>query len=377
MRTRNKKKLLIVTDCVFERRDGIVRFLSEVIPRIKKEFDIHIIAPSRDSKNNVSIGEWMGVEVKYFPIRKKIEDFEVALPKLSEIKNEVRGADVVWLQTLVPLGICASHYARYYKIPVCYYNHIIEWEVVNSSKLFPPGFLLEPIVKRLAKYYFNGFDMLITPSNDVETKIRGIGVKTNSKIIRLGVDSKKFIKTKNKDQKTRIKNGITIGYVGRIAVEKKIDLLKKVFDELSEEYPELTLLLVGDGTEEMKKQIYGKNIIFTGFVNNVEDYLNKIDIFVLPSLTETTSLATLEAMSCELPVVASRVGSMKEYIEDEKNGMLFDSGDMEELKKKIKILIEDKKLREKLGRNARKTVIKMNSWDNVAKQISEVLNKLG
>jgi len=369
-REENLKKLLIVTDCVFDRKDGIVRFLSEVIPRIKNKFDIHILVPTRNNQNEDKL---LGVDVKYFPIKKKIEDFDMAMPRFREIKREVSGADIIWIQTLVPLGICASHYAKVYKKPVCYYNHVIEWELIKSSKLFPPSFLLEPIVKRLARYYFNMFDLLIAPSNDVENKIRKIGVKTESKIIRLGVDAVKFRKDKGKNQKTRIKNGITIGYVGRIANEKNIDLLKTVFEELSKEHSGLLLLLVGDGTEEMKRQIYGENIMVTGFVNNVENYLNKIDIFVLPSLTETTSLATLEAMSCELPVVASNVGSMKEYIEDGKNGMLFDSGNVEELKKKIKMLIEDKKLRERIGRNARKTVIKMNSWDNVAKQITEVL----
>ena len=102
--------------------------------------------------------------------------------------------------------------------------------------------------------------------------------------------------------------------------------------------------------------------------------LQAMDIYVLPSLTETTSISTLEAMSCGLPVVVTPVGYVKHYIKDGKNGLLFPKKNSGMLAKKLNLLIKEERLRNKLGAEARKTVIKSFNWEKTVKGIEKALN---
>jgi len=107
----------------------------------------------------------------------------------------------------------------------------------------------------------------------------------------------------------------------------------------------------------------------TGFVDNVVPYLQAMDIFVMPSLTETTSLSTIEAMSCGLPVIATRVGDIKNYIIPKKNGLFMGKSNHYILKKKLERLLDDKYLRSTLGHNARETVVRKFSWRDTISNI--------
>lgn len=134
------------------------------------------------------------------------------------------------------------------------------------------------------------------------------------------------------------------------------------------------LLIVGWGSKKnisLFKSL--EDVKITGFVEDVLPYLQATDIYVLPSLTETSSLTTMEAMSCGLPVIATKVGYVKEYIIDKQNGMFFPKNNDLVLSLKLEQLINNKKMRETLGKNARKTALKKFSWDRTAEKIMEVL----
>ncbi len=81
----------------------------------------------------------------------------------------------------------------------------------------------------------------------------------------------------------------------------------------------------------------------------------------------------MEAMSCGLPVIATKVGYVKEYIVDKQNGMFFPKNNDLVLSLKIEQLINNKKMRERLGNNARKTALKKFNWDRTSERIMEVL----
>ncbi|MBU1111248.1 MAG: glycosyltransferase family 4 protein, partial [Nanoarchaeota archaeon] len=102
-------------------------------------------------------------------------------------------------------------------------------------------------------------------------------------------------------------------------------------------------------------------------------YLQAMDIFVMPSLTETTSLATLEAMSSGLPVVATKVGFIKNYLVKDHNGEFFARRNSGMLSLKLERLLNDDELRKKLGANARKTVAYSLSWERSINKITKIL----
>ena len=110
----------------------------------------------------------------------------------------------------------------------------------------------------------------------------------------------------------------------------------------------------------------------TGFVENVVPYLQATDIFVNPSITETTSLATLEAMKCGIPAITRKVGAPGEYIKNGYNGYHFNN--ITDLKEKLTRLIENKKLRQQLGQNAQTTANKYN-WEKTTQNLIRIFEK--
>ena len=171
------------------------------------------------------------------------------------------------------------------------------------------------------------------------------------------------------------KKKIIIGYVGRVSVEKNVHTLMEAFKKLPNQ-EKLRLLIVGDGDKELISELKDmKNCHVTGFVDNVDEYLHSMDIFVMPSLTETTSLATLEAMSTGLPVIATKVGFMKNYIVKDYNGEFFPKENPNYLTVKLQKLLDNPELMEKLGTNARKTMAYSFSWERSINRIKRILKE--
>jgi glycosyltransferase involved in cell wall biosynthesis len=84
----------------------------------------------------------------------------------------------------------------------------------------------------------------------------------------------------------------------------------------------------------------------------------------------------MEAMSCGLAVVSTKVGNIKNYIKDNYNGIFFKKQDAYQLSKKIEYLLQDKERRISLGQNARKTIVQLYDWKKTAEEIKKVLNNI-
>lgn len=135
-------------------------------------------------------------------------------------------------------------------------------------------------------------------------------------IIKNGIDTERFSFNETKREYWRKKLGLTdkfvVGHVGRFSHEKNHPFLIDVFEKIAEIDEQSRLLLVGDGEEMDNIQKLVKDngltdkVIFTGSVSNVEDYLQAMDVFVLPSLFEGFGIAAIEAEAAGLPVVASQ-----------------------------------------------------------------------
>lgn len=151
---------------------------------------------------------------------------------------------------------------------------------------------------------------------------------------------------------------LVLGAVCVLRPEKALTLLLEAFASLRNAIPNSKLLLVGSGPELEKLQARSSALnisdacVFVPAVADVARYLRAIDIFVSCSSSEAFSNSILEAMACGCCVVASRVGGTPELIADEERGLLFTSGDANELAQKLLRVIHDKALRERLGRNA-------------------------
>ncbi len=375
------KKLVIATDTFFPKRDGITRFLSNIIPELSSNYDITIIAPSYDRK--YEIGEYKGAKVVKFPVRKfSIAGYSPAKSPKGKIKSIIKNADIVWVHSAAALGKAAITIGKKLNKPVIAFIHSMEWEqlihiMIKHKKIKK---YLIPLVEKYSKYLYNKCTLLMVPSLEVVHELDLVEIKTRKAIVHLGVDSDFFIppqygKVKAKKKLHLNPNRIIIGYTGRISKEKNLPTLAKTVAGLQKKHPEIFLYIVGDGKRsEIEKHIH-KGYKITGFVSNVVPHLQALDIFVLPSLTETSSLSTMEAMSCGLPVVATPVGHVKEYIKNGRNGMLFPKENDFVLRKKLEMLILNPDLREAMGNSARNTIVKKYHWERTIIEIEKILEK--
>jgi glycosyltransferase involved in cell wall biosynthesis len=172
----------------------------------------------------------------------------------------------------------------------------------------------------------------------------------------------------------------------RMSKEKGIDVLLKAWANLSPDPTSLRLTIIGDGPQryeiERAAQDLGiaKTITFTGWVNNVYEYLRETDIFVLPSRTEGMSNALLEAMSYGIPCIATNVGGNSELLEGNgehislgkyavtENGLLINPDDVKGLTEAILFFMSNREKREEIGKRGRSFILENYSIDRVAER---------
>jgi L-malate glycosyltransferase len=134
------------------------------------------------------------------------------------------------------------------------------------------------------------------------------------------------------------------------------------------------LVMVGDGNERQNAEhrarclgIYD-DCSFVGKQPRISDYLSAADVLLLPSEQESFGLAALEAMACEVPVIATRVGGVPEVVTDGETGFLSAVGDVEKMSADAGRLLQDAELRSDMGRRARSSAVSRYSTDLIIPQ---------
>jgi N-acetyl-alpha-D-glucosaminyl L-malate synthase BshA len=134
------------------------------------------------------------------------------------------------------------------------------------------------------------------------------------------------------------------------------------------------LIMVGDGSErpnaEHRARCLGvaDQCTFVGKQPRIVDYLSASDVLLLPSDQESFGLAALEAMACEVPVIASRVGGLPEVVTDGETGFLSPVGDVDKMAADATRLLSDQKFRREMGQRARESAISRYRTDVVIPQ---------
>jgi glycosyltransferase involved in cell wall biosynthesis len=163
------------------------------------------------------------------------------------------------------------------------------------------------------------------------------------------------------DKTTRV-----IGFVGRLSPEKNLLNLLISFDNATHDVPSIKLVLVGAGPLESRlreyvtKRTIEDKVIFCGIRQDVDKILSSFDIFVLPSYTEGSSVALLEAMSCSRAIICSDIPTNRELVRHNQQALLVNPYSQEELKQAIVLLSNDQAFRLKLGYKAR---IRVSQYD--------------
>jgi glycosyltransferase involved in cell wall biosynthesis len=177
----------------------------------------------------------------------------------------------------------------------------------------------------------------------------------NYTVIHNGVDFEEIKKAEPApDLLSRKNDEMRIVYVGRLESVKGWQDLLKVALRVIKNNDKIKVYFVGSikGKEDLVKRYQNKQIIFLGHREDIFSILKTMDIFVLPSYSEGLPNALMEAMACGLACTASNVGGAKILIQNNKNGLLFEPGNLKQLQSRILALVNNSDLRKRLGDNA-------------------------
>ncbi|MBJ6488818.1 glycosyltransferase, partial [Enterobacter cloacae] len=157
-------------------------------------------------------------------------------------------------------------------------------------------------------------------------------------------------------QRNKINMPLRFVMVARFCEQKDHETLIKAFRNILPSKWHLSLLGGGDSTETknlVSKLNLDSSVEFIGEVSNVQDYLDKADVFMLISNYEGFPISIIEAMKTGLPVIASDVGGVCEAVIDKQNGYLIPRKDVDALRSRLEELIENPDLLIKFGKESR------------------------
>jgi phosphatidylinositol alpha 1,6-mannosyltransferase len=275
--------------------------------------------------------------------------------------------DLLHLVGPFTLGQTGHSLARRLNLPLLASYHT---DVPAYSAYYGLGWL-RAAAYRYLRWVHNRCTLTLCPSSATLADLRAHGFE-RLHVWGRGVDSARFHPAQQslawRDSVGARADETVLLYVGRLAREKRIDLLADALDGMAG----VRLVLVGDGPVRpaLARQLAHRPVVFSGLLHG--DALARAyasaDLFVCPSDTETFGQATQEAMAAGLPVVAARAGGARDLVQDEATGLLFTPGDAHDLRRCLQALVDSPTRRAALGQAAR-TRAEQRSWRAVVDEL--------
>lgn len=222
------------------------------------------------------------------------------------------------------------------------------------------------LVKKFMSWFYARAHVVTAPSEHILDELYDYGMRVAHREVISNPVKLDFFKPLPNKEELKAKYGVgekAVLLFGRIAVEKNLAFAAEVFKEVTKE-ADAQLVILGGGPyqKELQEKVVELGLTsktkFLGVLRGGElvEALNTAEILLVTSLSEIQPMATLQAMSLGLPVVAARAGGMPSVVVDGTTGFLIDPADKEAYAKRIIELLSDKTLRNNFGEAARKAV---------------------
>ena len=373
-----KKKIVFFAECA----GGVEEYLFFFLKKFNNENFEKYLVVSQNYKDYEKKFKKICKKIFFIDVDHKINPIKdiKSIIQFKKIIKEIK-PDIIYLNSSKAGGVgrLALWFNR--KVKIIYNAHGWYFNAEISEIKKKIYVLIEKILAKKTDKIIN------ISKNEYESAISNkIASKDKMCIIYNGIDFQKFLDANkyraSTRQKYKISNyDILIGVVGRISEQKNPISSIKAFKFVNKSYPNTKIMFVGSGNLEDEVKEYAKDyniidkVIITGWDENVEKYIPAFDIAILPSKWEGFGLAIIEYMACDKPIVASKVGGIKDIIEDKKNGLLINANDTKALSEKIIELIENEDLKNRLIYNNRQYKFNYNI-ENVVKQHIEIFDNL-
>jgi len=297
------------------------------------------------------------------------------------------GFDLAWGMMASQGSIAGAVFARLTGCP--FVLTVQEGDEEEHLKRYVGGndFLYKLLIRPLHYLPFRTADHTTTISNYLKKRAKQVVSDTPVTIIPNGVDLKAF--DREFDSKTIQSlrsqyagaDDVLVVTTSRLAKKNAVGDLIQSLTQLPDRY---RLLVLGEGDleaklrKQVKEQGLTDRVFMPGSVDfeAVPKYLQTADVFCRPSLSEGMGSSFIEAMAAEVPVVATPVGGIVDFLEHEKTGLFAEVENPESVATQIRRLRENTDLRSTIIKNAYTMVTERYNWDSIAKKYRETFSKL-
>jgi glycosyltransferase involved in cell wall biosynthesis len=239
----------------------------------------------------------------------------------------------------------------------------------------------EPVVEALLRRFYRRCDALVAPAESMAQLLRDQRMNYDIGIWSRGVDREIFHSGKRSLEWRRAigigDDEVVIGFLGRLVMEKGLDVFSDTIDELRRRGVAHRVLVIGEGPARDWFEARLPGAHFTGFQggDDLARAVASMDVLFNPSVTETFGNVTLEAMACGLPVVAAIATGSESLVDDHVSGRLIRPGAIHPYAEALKAYVEQPELRARHGAagEARSSDF---SWDAINQEVTDTYLRL-
>ena len=291
--------------------------------------------------------------------------FARLLPEIRRV-HVSKPVHVIHAHSALPCGHAAALLSRELKIPFVVTVHGLDafsrWQVEGRAG--------EWCVRMSQSVYRSACSVICVSEKVRDQVIEGAGPRVNAAVVYNGVDPEMFSPADGEAAPV-------ILCVGNLIPIKGHELLLRGFAASQNQFPRLSLDIIGEGPEQPRLQKLADQLGIADKVNfrgrqnrrQVADAMRRATVFALPSRYEGLGCVYLEAMSAGKPVIACRGQGIEEVIEQGINGCLIGAGDLQELRDTLTQLLQQPELRRKMGHAARRTILQEYSLGHQAARL--------
>ncbi len=363
-------RILYATDSYHPRIDGVVRYIDETAKLLAKRNHVGVLCPSFDVSHRSE--EINGLRVhRLRSVDINVHGYDFTFPAYGEAKKVVMDYDIVFLQSIAPLGSIALFAAKHNRRPIVAFLHCLESVSMAAAfrSLFTPW-------KRLMDFYSKRLylkcDSLVLESRTVGLELQRLGIERYHRM-EFGIDRERF----RPDRQSSVDFGLpddrpVVAFAGRLSYQKGVDILANIIRRLA---GEVHFLVAGDGPQRSYiEDLDVPNLTYTGgFMSNIEDLFASSDLFLFIGNEYRRDLTMIcyEALACGLPVVAPDFGYDSILV----NGYnaILRNRTADSLSQGIRELLDEGR-RTELSRNAAESVKDL-TWEKYVDRLEELLRR--
>ena len=348
-------RIALFTETFLPKIDGVVTRIVRTLDNLRElGHEALIFAPHHPPE---SYAGYRVVKVPGIPFRPWYPELVLGMPR-PRLGRELDAfaPDIVHVVNPVILGLWGTAITKQRNLPLLASFHTDITQYAVHLKLS----FLSPLSRTFLRDVHNQAHVNLCTSQPMVNSARGLGIKR----VRLWPKAVDTVRYRPDNASQEMRRRLSGGepdkplmiYVGRLSHEKRLDWLYAPVTQIGG----VRLAFVGSGPAEayLRERFKGTDTVFTGYMSgdDLASAYASADVFAFPSDTETLGFVAMEAMASGVPVVGARAGGIPDVITDGRNGFMFTPGDLGDLTERLRALLFDPALRERMGKNAREDV---------------------